>query len=33
MAAAAISVVPVVLLAIAFRDHVVRGFADGMMKG
>jgi hypothetical protein len=25
--------VPVVLLAIAFRDHVVRGFADGMMKG
>jgi multiple sugar transport system permease protein len=33
MAAAAISVIPVVLLAIAFRDHVVRGFADGMMKG
>ena len=33
MAAAAISVVPVVLLAIAFRDHLVRGFADGMMKG
>jgi len=33
MAAAVISVVPVILLAIAFRDHVVRGFADGMMKG
>ena len=33
MAAAAISVTPVILLAIAFRDHIVRGFADGITKG
>ncbi len=33
MAAAAISVAPVIVLAIAFRNHVVRGFADGMAKG
>jgi len=33
MAAAVISVTPVILLAIAFRDQIVRGFADGMMKG
>lgn len=33
MAAALISVVPVILLAVLFRDWIVRGFADGMMKG
>lgn len=33
MAAALISVVPVVLLAVLFRNWIVRGFADGMMKG
>ncbi len=33
MAAAVISVAPVILLAIVFRDQIVRGFADGMMKG
>jgi multiple sugar transport system permease protein len=33
MAAAVISVAPVILLAILFRNQVVRGFADGMMKG
>ena len=33
MAAAAISVTPVILLAIVFRDQIIRGFADGMTKG
>jgi multiple sugar transport system permease protein len=33
MAAAAISVAPVILLAIVFRDQIIRGFADGMTKG
>ncbi|CAA0107405.1 Trehalose transport system permease protein SugB [Starkeya nomas] len=33
MAAALISVVPVIVLAVVFRDWIVRGFADGMMKG
>lgn len=33
MAAAVISVAPVILLAILFKDQIVRGFADGMMKG
>jgi len=33
MAAAVISVVPVIALAIVFRNQVVRGFADGMTKG
>ena len=33
MAAAVISVAPVILLAVVFRDQVIRGFADGMMKG
>lgn len=33
MAAALISVVPVILLAVVFRDWIIRGFADGMMKG
>ncbi|MFK8252061.1 carbohydrate ABC transporter permease [Ancylobacter terrae] len=33
MAAALISVVPVILLAVIFRNWIVRGFADGMMKG
>ncbi len=28
-----ISVAPVILLAIVFRDQIVRGFADGMTKG
>jgi multiple sugar transport system permease protein len=33
MAAAVVSVAPVILLAIIFRDQIVRGFADGMTKG
>jgi multiple sugar transport system permease protein len=33
MAAAAISVAPVIILAIVFRDQIIRGFADGMTKG
>jgi len=33
MAAAVISVAPVIVLAIVFRNQVVRGFADGMTKG
>jgi multiple sugar transport system permease protein len=33
MAAAVISVAPVIALAILFRNQVVRGFADGMTKG
>ncbi|MBB4303534.1 multiple sugar transport system permease protein [Rhodobium orientis] len=33
MAAAAISIAPVIALAIIFRNQIVRGFADGMMKG
>lgn len=33
MAAALISVAPVVLLAILFRDQILRGFAEGMIKG
>jgi multiple sugar transport system permease protein len=33
MAAAVISVAPVIVLAVIFRNQVVRGFADGMTKG
>jgi multiple sugar transport system permease protein len=33
MAAAVISVAPVIVLAIIFRNQIVRGFADGMTKG
>jgi multiple sugar transport system permease protein len=33
MAAATISIAPVIVLAICFRNHIVRGFADGMLKG
>jgi multiple sugar transport system permease protein len=33
MAAAVICVVPVILLAVLFRNQIIRGFADGMMKG
>jgi len=33
MAAAVISVAPVIVLAILFRNQIIRGFADGMMKG
>jgi multiple sugar transport system permease protein len=33
MAAAVISVAPVIAMAIIFRNQVVRGFADGMTKG
>jgi multiple sugar transport system permease protein len=33
MAAAVISIIPVVILAIIFRNHIVRGFADGILKG
>jgi multiple sugar transport system permease protein len=33
MAAAVISIAPVIVLAILFRNHIVRGFADGMLKG
>jgi multiple sugar transport system permease protein len=33
MAAAAISIAPVVLLAILLRNHILRGFADGILKG
>lgn len=33
MAAAVICVAPVILLAILFRNQIIRGFADGMMKG
>jgi multiple sugar transport system permease protein len=33
MAAAVISIAPVIILAILFRNHIVRGFADGMLKG
>ncbi|HTN95983.1 MAG TPA: carbohydrate ABC transporter permease [Nordella sp.] len=33
MAAAVISVTPVILLAVLFRNQIIRGFADGMMKG
>jgi multiple sugar transport system permease protein len=33
MAAAAISVAPVILLAILLRNTILRGFADGMLKG
>lgn len=33
MAAAAISVAPVILLAILLRNHILRGFADGILKG
>ncbi|UXN57662.1 carbohydrate ABC transporter permease [Phyllobacterium zundukense] len=33
MAAAAVSIVPVMLLAIVFRNRIIRGFADGMTKG
>ena len=33
MAAAVICVAPVILLAVLFRNQIIRGFADGMMKG
>lgn len=33
MAAAVISVAPVIALAVLFRDQIIRGFADGMTKG
>ncbi len=33
MAAAAIAVLPVIVLAVLLRHHVLRGFADGMLKG
>jgi multiple sugar transport system permease protein len=33
MAAAVISIAPVIILAVVFRNHIVRGFADGMLKG
>ena len=33
MAAAAISIAPVVILAVLLRNHILRGFADGMLKG
>jgi multiple sugar transport system permease protein len=33
MAAALISVAPVIVIAVLFRDQILRGFADGMMKG
>jgi multiple sugar transport system permease protein len=33
MAAAVISIAPVIVLAIFFRNNIVRGFADGMLKG
>lgn len=33
MAAAVISVAPVIVIAVIFRDQIMRGFADGMMKG
>jgi multiple sugar transport system permease protein len=33
MAAAAISVAPVIALAILLRNHILRGFADGILKG
>lgn len=33
MAAAAISVAPVIILAILLRNHILRGFADGILKG
>jgi multiple sugar transport system permease protein len=33
MAAAVISVAPVIALAVFFRDQIIRGFADGMTKG
>lgn len=33
MAAAAISIAPVIFLAILLRNHILRGFADGILKG
>jgi len=33
MAAAVISIAPVIALAVLFRNQIIRGFADGMMKG
>lgn len=33
MAAAVICVLPVILLAVLFRNQIIRGFADGMTKG
>ena len=33
MAAAVISIAPVILLAVLSRNHIVRGFAEGMLKG
>lgn len=33
MAAAAIAVLPVIVLAVLLRNYILRGFADGMLKG
>jgi len=33
MAAAVISVAPVIVLAVVFRNQIIRGFAEGMTKG
>ncbi len=33
MAAAAISIAPVIVLAVLLRNYILRGFADGMLKG
>jgi len=33
MAAATLAVAPVVALAVVFRNRIMRGFAEGMVKG
>ncbi|MCI0430854.1 MAG: carbohydrate ABC transporter permease [Rhodospirillales bacterium] len=33
MAAAAIAILPVIVLALLLRNYILRGFADGMLKG
>ena len=33
MAAAALAIAPVVALAILFRNMIMKGFAEGMVKG
>ncbi len=33
MAAAAIAILPVIVLAVLLRNYILRGFADGMLKG
>ena len=33
MAAAAVSVAPIIILTILLRNTILRGFADGMLKG